>query len=169
MAVCSRVPEFAAYFRAAFPEVRGKTEITRPDLCFRLPRPAVLLAKIGLCSEVFDFSPHFRKTSPTMAFTPPKSSTVRVLSTAINRGDALHWKGIPLAIPWPNGGLDFNGNDPIISIRIKSDLFTLKGRIAICCQLCRKNGRQCKRPHGRKPSNNHQIALRMGICHRNGI
>lgn len=67
MAVCSGVPEFAAYFRAAFPEVRGKTEITRPDPAFTLPRPAVLLAKIGLCSEVFDFSPHFRNTRPYKA------------------------------------------------------------------------------------------------------
>ena len=32
-----------------------KTEIGRPDLCFRLPRPAVLLQKIWLCSEVSDF------------------------------------------------------------------------------------------------------------------
>ena len=39
-----------------------KTEICRPDPGFTLPRPAVLLAKIELCSEVFDFSPHFRKT-----------------------------------------------------------------------------------------------------------
>lgn len=44
------------------PEVRGKTEICRPDPCLRLPRPAVLLPKIGLCSEVSDFSPHFRRT-----------------------------------------------------------------------------------------------------------
>ena len=29
-AVCSGVPEFAAYFRRAIPEVRGKTEIDRP-------------------------------------------------------------------------------------------------------------------------------------------
>lgn len=60
-AVCSWVPEFAAYFRRAVPEVLGKTEIDRPDPGFALPRPAVLLVKIGLCSEVFDFSPHFRK------------------------------------------------------------------------------------------------------------
>lgn len=42
-------------------EVRWKTEIDRPDPCFSLPRPAVLLPKFGLCSEVSDFSPHFRK------------------------------------------------------------------------------------------------------------
>lgn len=54
-AVCSWVPEFAAYFRAAIPEVRGKTEISRPDPSFALPRPAVLLPKIGLCSVVSDF------------------------------------------------------------------------------------------------------------------
>lgn len=56
-AVCSWVPEFAAYFRQAIPEVRGKTEIGRPDPSFRLPRPAVLLPKIGLCSEVSNFFP----------------------------------------------------------------------------------------------------------------
>lgn len=38
------------------PEVRGKTEIGRPDPSFTLPRPAVLLQKNGLCSEVSDFS-----------------------------------------------------------------------------------------------------------------
>ena len=48
-------------------------------------------------------------------------------------------------------------------------LFTLKGHIAICRQFGRKDSGQRKRPHRRKPSNNHQIALRMGICHRNGI
>lgn len=62
--VCSRVQEFAAYFRTAIPEVRDKTEIARPDPGLALPRPAVLLAKIRLCSAVFDFSPHFRKTRP---------------------------------------------------------------------------------------------------------
>lgn len=60
--VCSRVPEFAAYFRRAVPEVLGKTEIDRADHGFTLPRPAVLLPKIGLRSVVSDFSPHFRKT-----------------------------------------------------------------------------------------------------------
>lgn len=45
-AVCSSVPEFAAYFRQAIPEVRGKTEIGRPDPGFALTRPAVLLQKI---------------------------------------------------------------------------------------------------------------------------
>lgn len=60
-AVCSWVPEFAAYFRAANPEVRGKTEIGRPDPGFAFPRPAVLLPNIGLCSAISDFSPHFRK------------------------------------------------------------------------------------------------------------
>ena len=38
-----------------------KTEIDRPDPCFSFPRPAVLLPKFGLCSEVSDFFPHFRK------------------------------------------------------------------------------------------------------------
>lgn len=55
-AVCSRVTEFAAYFWQAIPEVRGKYEIYRPDTSFRNPRPAVLLSKIRLCLEVFDFS-----------------------------------------------------------------------------------------------------------------
>lgn len=43
-----------------YPEVRGKTEIWRPDPGHTLPRPAVLLAKIELYSEVLDFSQHFR-------------------------------------------------------------------------------------------------------------
>ena len=54
----------------------GKSENRRPDPGFTLPRPAVLFQKIGLCSEVSDFSPHFRKTTATMAFIPPESSTV---------------------------------------------------------------------------------------------
>lgn len=66
-AVCSEIPEFAAYFRSAIPEVRGKTEIGRSDPGFALPRPAVLLPKIGLCSKVSDFSPHFRNTSACKA------------------------------------------------------------------------------------------------------
>lgn len=37
------------------PEVQGKSEIGRPDRCFKLPRPAILLPKIRLCSVVFDF------------------------------------------------------------------------------------------------------------------
>ena len=40
----------------------GKTKIGRPDPCFTLPRPAVLLAKIGLCSEVSDFPRTSEKT-----------------------------------------------------------------------------------------------------------
>lgn len=64
-AVCSRVTEFAAYFWQAIPEVRGKYEIYRPDTSFRNPRPAVLLSKIRLCLEVFDFSRHFRKSVKT--------------------------------------------------------------------------------------------------------
>lgn len=54
-ALCSEVPEFAAHFRQTIPEVRGKTEIDQPDPGFIVPRPAVLLAKIELCSEVSDF------------------------------------------------------------------------------------------------------------------
>lgn len=67
-AACSWVPEFAAYFRAAIPEVRGKTKIGRPDPGLALPQPAVLLPKIGLCSAISDFSPHFRKTRQRRAF-----------------------------------------------------------------------------------------------------
>ena len=40
----------------------GKTEICRPDPGFALQRPAVLLIKIELRSEIFVFTPHFRKT-----------------------------------------------------------------------------------------------------------
>ena len=64
-AACSWVPEFAAYFRRAIPEVRGKTEIDRPDPGFTLPRPAVLFPKIRLCSEVSDFSRTSRERSNT--------------------------------------------------------------------------------------------------------
>ena len=53
-ALRSEVPEFAAYFRRALSEVRGSQDPgTRPG--FTLPQHAVLLEKIGLCSEVFDF------------------------------------------------------------------------------------------------------------------
>lgn len=45
-AVCLGIPDFAAYFRRAVPEVLGKTEIDRADHGFTLPRPAVLLQKI---------------------------------------------------------------------------------------------------------------------------
>lgn len=64
-AVCSWVPEFAAYFRRAVPEVLGKTEIDRADHGFTLPRPAVLLPKIGLCSVVSDFPRTSGKCSNT--------------------------------------------------------------------------------------------------------
>lgn len=63
--MCSRVPKFAAYFRRTIPEVRRKSETGRPDHCFRLPRPVVMLGKIWLCSAVSDFSPHYRKTTVT--------------------------------------------------------------------------------------------------------
>ena len=82
-AVCLGVSEFAAYFRQALSEVRGKTEIVRPDPSFRLPRPAVLLAKIGLCSEVFDFPRTFEIRGPakrvlaTLAASAPTSSCRR--------------------------------------------------------------------------------------------
>lgn len=51
------VSEFAANFRYAIPEVRGKTEICRLGQGFTLSRPAVLLPKIGLRSAISDFSP----------------------------------------------------------------------------------------------------------------
>lgn len=66
-AACSWVPEFAAYFRRAVPEVRGKNRDRPTSLGLTLPRPAVLLPKIELCSEVSDFSPHFRNTRPYKA------------------------------------------------------------------------------------------------------
>ena len=66
-ALCSGVPEFAAYFRQALSEVRGETEIWGPGPGFTLSRPAVLLLKIRLHSEVFDFCPHFRNTRPCKA------------------------------------------------------------------------------------------------------
>ena len=99
-ALCSEVPEFAAYFRRALSEVRGKTEIGRPDLCFRLPRPAVLLAKIGLCSEVFDFSPHFRNARPCKAC----SSNISGICDNIQ----LSWKHQRAVVGKPN-------NDPSLS------------------------------------------------------
>lgn len=61
-AVCSGFPEFAAYFRRAFPEVWGKTEICRPDPYFELPRPAVLLQKNG-CARRFPFFPALPKNA----------------------------------------------------------------------------------------------------------
>ena len=67
MALCSEVSEFTAYFRQALFGSSGKFRIGHPHPCFRLPRPAVLLAKIGLCSKIFDFSPHFRNTRPCKA------------------------------------------------------------------------------------------------------
>ena len=56
-AVCSEVPEFAAYFRQQFPEVRGKTKIDRPDPCFRHPRPAVFVGKNRIALGGFGFFP----------------------------------------------------------------------------------------------------------------
>lgn len=62
-AVCSWVPEFAAYFRQAIPEVRGKTEIGRPDPGFALTRPAVLLEKILVVLGKFRFFPALPKNA----------------------------------------------------------------------------------------------------------
>lgn len=77
MAACLGVSEFATYFRRTISEVRGKSKIRRPDPCFVLPRPAVLLPKIRLCSEVSDFSPHFRKTRPCIMFSCNKKRIPR--------------------------------------------------------------------------------------------
>ena len=63
-AVWSGVPEFAAYFRFEYSEMRGKTEICRPDPGFMLPRPAVLYVKIWLRSAGSDPPPH---TLPEMS------------------------------------------------------------------------------------------------------
>lgn len=63
-AVCSEVPEFAAYFRQPFPEVRGKTKIDRPDPCFRHPRPAVFVGKNRVTPGVFRFFPALPKLRP---------------------------------------------------------------------------------------------------------
>lgn len=89
--VCSWVPEFAADFRRAVPEVRGKIKIGRPDPGFAFPRPAVLLPKIGLCSEVSDFSPHFRNTRY-------KSATLK------RKRDNYPQKNSPLTWKPPFGG-----------------------------------------------------------------
>lgn len=50
--LCSGVPESAAYFRRVNSEVRRKTGACRPDPGFWHPRPAVLLAKIGVCYTI---------------------------------------------------------------------------------------------------------------------
>ena len=63
-AVCSEVPEFAAYFRQPFPEVRGKTKIDRPDPCFRHPRPAVFVGKNRIALGGFGFFPALPKLRP---------------------------------------------------------------------------------------------------------
>lgn len=70
-AVCSGVWEFAACFRFAIPEVRGKTVIWRADPGFTLTRPAVLFTKIELCSGIANFSPHFRKIGSLAAICGP--------------------------------------------------------------------------------------------------
>lgn len=88
-AVCSGVPEFAAYFRAAIPEVRGKTEIGRPDPGFALPRTAVLLPKNGLCSAISDFSPHFRKNAVNRAPESEKRAKRPRVSSPLNAKTAF--------------------------------------------------------------------------------
>lgn len=45
----------------------GKYQDRPSSALFRLPRPAVLSAKIGLRSEASEFSPHFRNTRPCKA------------------------------------------------------------------------------------------------------
>ena len=53
-----------------------KTEICRPDPGFTLPRPAVLLPKIGLRSEVSDFSPALPENTATPIV--PKRKPLRI-------------------------------------------------------------------------------------------
>lgn len=97
--VCSWVPKFAAYFQRAVPEVRGAT-IGQPDPGFALPRPAVLLPKIELCSEVSDFFPHFRNMRPCKACSSYISS--------IRDNIQLSWKRQRAVAGKPN-------NDPSLS------------------------------------------------------
>ena len=94
-AVCSGFPEFAAYFRRAFPEVRGKTEICRPDPYFELPRPAVLLQKNRLGDAVSDFSPHFRKMRQNRASGSGKRAKCTPSQDAIKKGMPSIWKEPP--------------------------------------------------------------------------
>lgn len=49
----------------------GKSEIGRSDRCFKLPRPAILLPKIRLCSEVFDFP---RTSGITASYREPSNN-----------------------------------------------------------------------------------------------
>ena len=63
------------------PEVRGKSEVCRPDPGFDLQRPAVLFPKKALCSAVFDFPRTSGKLGPasralaTMAASATTSSS----------------------------------------------------------------------------------------------
>ena len=54
-------------------------------------------------------------------------------------------------------------------IKLGNNLLTLERRIAVRCQFRRKNCRQRQSPHGRKSSNDHQIALSVTIRHGNRI
>ncbi len=45
----------------------GKIRTGRPDPDYGHPRPALLSSKYELCSEVFDFSEHFRNARPCKA------------------------------------------------------------------------------------------------------
>lgn len=65
-----------------------KTKIGRPHPCFRLPRPAVLLLKIGLCSAFSDFSQHFRNdgfTSHVLAAMAASATTSSSRETSKGR------------------------------------------------------------------------------------
>ena len=53
-----------------------KTEICRPDPGFTLPRPAFLLPKVRLCSEVSDFSPALPENTATPIV--PKRKPLRI-------------------------------------------------------------------------------------------
>ena len=54
----------------------GKTEIDRPDPGFTLPRPAILLPEIRLCSEVSDFFPALPENTATPSV--PKRKPLRI-------------------------------------------------------------------------------------------
>ena len=88
-ALCSEVPEFAAHFRQTIPEVRGKTEIDQPDPGFIVPRPAVLLAKIELCSEVSDFFLALPENAATLSVLKRKPLRIPLRNSPLNAKTAF--------------------------------------------------------------------------------
>lgn len=79
--MCSRVPKFAAYSRRTIPEGRGKIETGRPDPGYGHPRPAVLLVKTRACSEISDFSPHFRNNDSASRVLATKAASATTSSS----------------------------------------------------------------------------------------